>query len=80
MELLKAILCRPGKKGALVQVARRMSEQWAIFKVGAAGTVPAHPDAWAYVLKGRASSDEQPSDFEQLAMQRSCSLVLEVGF
>ena len=62
-----------------VQVAKNMAQQWAIFKVGAAELVPGQSDAWAYVLKGRASADEVPSEFEQLAMQRSCSLVLEVN-
>ena len=56
-----------------------MAQQWAIFKVGTADLVPGQSDAWAYVLKGRASADEAPSEFEQLAMQRSCSLVLEVS-
>ena len=63
----------------LVQVAKKMAQQWAIFKVGAADMVPGQSDAWAYVLKGGASADEPPSEFEQLAMQRSCLLVLEVS-
>ena len=55
-----------------------MAQEWAIFKVGTADMVPGSSDAWAYVLKGRVSTDEQPSEFEQLAMQRSCLLVVEV--
>ena len=62
-----------------MQVAKNMAQQWAIFKVGAADVVPGQSDAWAYVLKGRASADEPPSEFEQLAMQRSCLLVLEAS-
>lgn len=73
--------CKSGDatQACAVQVAKNMAQQWAIFKVGAADVVPGQPDAWAYVLKGRASADELPSEFEQLAMQRSCSLVLEVS-
>ncbi len=55
-----------------------MAQQWAIFKVGTADVIPGQSDAWAYVLKGRVSKDEKPSEFEQLTMQRSCLLVLEV--
>ena len=61
-----------------LQVAQSMAQEWAIFKVGTADMVPGASDAWAYVLKGRVSTDEQPSEFEQLAMQRSCLLVVEV--
>lgn len=67
------------KKQLGVQVAHDMAQKWSIFKVGTADMLPGQSNAWAYVLKGRTSVDEQPSDFEQLAMQRSCSLVLEVG-
>lgn len=61
-----------------LQVAQSMAQEWAIFKVGTSDMVPGPADAWAYVLKGRVSTDEQPSEFEQLAMQRSCLLVVEV--
>ena len=61
-----------------MQVANNMAQQWAIFKVGTADMMPGQSDAWAYVLKGRVSKDEKPSEFEQLTMQRSCLLVLEV--
>lgn len=61
-----------------LQVAQSMAQEWAIFKVGTADMVPGASDAWAYVLKGRVSTDQQPSEFEQLAMQRSCLLVVEV--
>ena len=61
-----------------LQVAQNMAQEWAIFKVGTSDMVPGPTDAWAYVLKGRVSTDEQPSEFEQLAMQRSCLLVVEV--
>ena len=61
-----------------LQVAQNMAHEWAIFKVGTSDIVPGPADGWAYVLKGRVSTDEQPSDFEQLAMQRSCLLVVEV--
>ena len=61
-----------------LQVAQSMAQEWAIFKVGTSDMVPGPADAWAYVLKGRVSTDEQPLEFEQLAMQRSCLLVVEV--
>lgn len=64
---------------APVQVAESVAQEWAIFKVGTAeNALLKNSDAWAYVLKGRASKDEQPSDFERRTMERSCSLVLEV--
>ena len=56
-----------------------MAQEWSIFKVGTGDMLSGQSDSWAYVLKGRASADEEPSDFEQLTMQRSCLLILEVG-
>lgn len=62
-----------------VQVARTMAQEWSIFKVGTGDMLSGQSDSWAYVLKGRASADEEPFEFEQLTMQRSCLLILEVG-
>jgi hypothetical protein len=56
-----------------------MAQEWSIFKVGTGDMLSGQSDSWAYVLKGRASADEEPSEFEQLTMQRSCLLILEVG-
>jgi hypothetical protein len=63
------------------QVAKDLLREWTIYRMGTpAGTGSAlgQPEAWAYVLKARALSEQQ-SSFEQDALQRSCSNVVEVS-
>ena len=65
---------------AMGQVAKDLLKEWTIYRMGTpAGTGPAlgQPEAWAYVLKARAMSEQQTS-FEQDAVQRSCSTIVEV--
>lgn len=65
---------------AMSQVAKDLLKEWTIYRMATpagTGAVLGQPEAWAYVLKARAMSEQQ-TKFEQDALHRSCSDIVEV--